>query len=58
MSALPPKADIAQHGADVRLVPKADIGEAARRVRSGPDSALLTDPAAADVAGRDAADLN
>jgi hypothetical protein len=25
MSALPPKADIVQHGGDVRLVPKADI---------------------------------
>jgi hypothetical protein len=25
MSALPPKADIVQHGSDVRFVPKADI---------------------------------
>jgi hypothetical protein len=25
MSALPPKADIVQHGANVRFVPKADI---------------------------------
>jgi hypothetical protein len=25
MSALPPKADIAQHGGNVRFVPKADI---------------------------------
>jgi hypothetical protein len=25
MSALPPKADIVQHGGDVRFVPKADI---------------------------------
>jgi len=25
MSALPPEADIAQHGRDVRFVPKADI---------------------------------
>jgi hypothetical protein len=28
MSALPPKADIAQHGGNVRFVPKADIGTA------------------------------
>jgi hypothetical protein len=26
MSALPPKADMAQHGDDVRFGPKADIG--------------------------------
>jgi hypothetical protein len=26
MSALPPKADIVQHGGNVRFVPKADIG--------------------------------
>jgi hypothetical protein len=26
MSALPPKADIVQHSANVRVVPKADIG--------------------------------
>ena len=26
MSALPPKADILQHGGNVRFVPKADVG--------------------------------
>ena len=27
MSALPPKADIAQHGGNVRFVPKADMAQ-------------------------------
>src|SRR5215472_14608161 len=31
MSALPPKADMDQHGRDVRFVPKADICGAAKR---------------------------
>ena len=31
MSALPPKADIAQHDRDVRFVPKADIGSFIQR---------------------------
>ena len=31
MSALPPKADIVQHGANVRFVPKADIRELQHR---------------------------
>ena len=46
---------------DVCFVPKADIGEAARHVRSGPRfplKNLLTDPALADVAWHGAADLN
>jgi hypothetical protein len=30
MSALPPKADIVQHDRDVRFVPKADMGAAAK----------------------------
>jgi hypothetical protein len=40
MSALPPKADIAECDGDVRFVPKADIGEAARYVHSGADFSL------------------
>jgi hypothetical protein len=43
MSALPPKADIAQHGGNVRFVPKADMGSYAvsrkRRIRSCPEAA-------------------
>ena len=51
MSALPPKADIDQHGRDVRFVPKADIGRSfinsspitprARVLRGGPSSTIL-----------------
>jgi len=33
MSALPPKADIVQHGGNVRFVPKADIANAIRPLR-------------------------
>jgi hypothetical protein len=32
MSALPPKADIIQHGGIVRFVPKADIGKTFKAV--------------------------
>jgi hypothetical protein len=33
MSALPPKADMHQHGRDVRFVPKADIGSCPDHIR-------------------------
>jgi hypothetical protein len=36
MSALPPKADIAQHGGNVRFVPKADIVQHDGNVRFAP----------------------
>ena len=36
MSALPPKADMDQHGCDVRFVPKADIGERQKETGDGP----------------------
>jgi hypothetical protein len=49
MSAFTPKADINGPMLDVRFVPKADIGEAARYVCSGPDFRL-------EISG--AADLN
>jgi hypothetical protein len=38
MSALPPKADIAQHGGNVRFVPKAAASRK-RRIRSCPEAA-------------------
>jgi hypothetical protein len=37
MSALPPKADMVQHGRDVRFVPKADIQEFATCIRLNRD---------------------
>jgi hypothetical protein len=36
MSALPPKADIDQHGSDVRFVPKADIVHRSKKSIRGP----------------------
>ena len=38
MSALPPKADIAERGDHVRFVPKADIGARPSNVRFTPES--------------------
>jgi hypothetical protein len=42
MSALPPKADIVQHGGNVRFVPKADSCTAAKRCYSITSSACVT----------------
>jgi hypothetical protein len=41
MSAIPPRADIAQHGDDVREAPIADIDSGCRRMRS-PDNVMTT----------------
>jgi hypothetical protein len=42
MSALPPKADIAQHGGNVRFVPKADIVQHDGNVRFLPQREVAT----------------
>jgi hypothetical protein len=46
MSALPPKADIIQHGGIVRFVPKADIGKTFKAVSPTQQSRWPGDPLA------------
>jgi hypothetical protein len=45
MSALPPKADIVQHGGNVRFVPKADVGLPIRSTRRRADEWMKARPA-------------